>query len=58
MEYSLYRLPEDAPPPLWVRLGRGKLSAYLTLGCVQGTVFGDLMEKFEEVRLPDPTALN
>ena len=24
-----------------------------TSGCAQGTVFGDLMEKFEEVRLPD-----
>jgi FdhD protein len=24
----------------------------LTSGCAQGTVFGDLMEKFEEVRLP------
>jgi FdhD protein len=28
----------------------------LTSGCAQGTVFGDLMEKFEEVRL-DPKAL-
>jgi FdhD protein len=28
----------------------------LTSGCAQGTVFGDLMEKFEEVRL-DPGAL-
>jgi FdhD protein len=28
----------------------------LTSGCAQGTVFGDLMEKFEEVRL-DPDAL-
>src|SRR6516165_11501730 len=28
----------------------------LTSGCAQGTVFGDLMEKFEEVRL-DPTAV-
>src|SRR5690349_24919572 len=24
----------------------------LTSGCAQGTVFGDLMEKFDEVRLP------
>jgi FdhD protein len=28
----------------------------LTSGCAQGTVFGDLMEKFEEVRL-DPSAM-
>jgi FdhD protein len=28
----------------------------LTSGCAQGTVFGDLMEKFEDVRL-DPTAV-
>jgi FdhD protein len=28
----------------------------LTSGCAQGTVFGDLMEKFEEVRL-DPNAV-
>ncbi len=28
----------------------------LTSGCAQGTVFGDLMEKFDEVRL-DPTAI-
>jgi FdhD protein len=28
----------------------------LTSGCAQGTVFGDLMEKFEEIRL-DPEAL-
>ena len=28
----------------------------LTSGCAQGTVFGDLMEKFEEVRL-DPNAI-
>src|ERR1700684_4712099 len=28
----------------------------LTSGCAQGTVFGDLMEKFEEVRL-DPAAI-
>jgi FdhD protein len=28
----------------------------LTSGCAQGTVFGDLMEKFEEVRL-DPVAV-
>src|SRR5258708_18367868 len=28
----------------------------LTSGCAQGTVFGDLMEKFEEVRL-DPEAV-
>src|SRR5438309_9554742 len=28
----------------------------LTSGCAQGTVFGDLMEKFEEVRL-DPGAV-
>jgi FdhD protein len=28
----------------------------LTSGCAQGTVFGDLMEKFEEVRL-DPSAV-
>src|SRR5947209_850277 len=28
----------------------------LTSGCAQGTVFGDLMEKFDEVRL-DPTAV-
>ena len=28
----------------------------LTSGCAQGTVFGDLMEKFEEIRL-DPAAL-
>ena len=29
----------------------------LTSGCAQGTVFGDLMEKFEEVRLPDDAVL-
>ena len=28
----------------------------LTSGCAQGTVFGDLMERFEEIRL-DPTAV-
>src|SRR5207237_2280398 len=28
----------------------------LTSGCAQGTVFGDLMEKFDEVRL-DPNAV-
>ena len=28
----------------------------LTSGCAQGTVFGDLMEKFDEVRL-DPAAI-
>src|SRR5260370_15173413 len=28
----------------------------LTSGCAQGTVFGDLMEKFDEVRL-DPDAV-
>jgi FdhD protein len=29
----------------------------LTSGCAQGTVFGDLMEKFEEVRLPAEAVL-
>lgn len=29
----------------------------LTSGCAQGTVFGDLMEKFEEVRLPEGAIL-
>jgi FdhD protein len=29
----------------------------LTSGCAQGTVFGDLMEKFEEVRLPGDAVL-
>ena len=29
----------------------------LTSGCAQGTVFGDLMEKFEEVRLPPDAIL-
>jgi len=29
----------------------------LTSGCAQGTVFGDLMEKFEEVRLPEDAVL-
>ena len=29
----------------------------LTSGCAQGTVFGDLMEKFEEVRLPEDAIL-
>jgi FdhD protein len=29
----------------------------LTSGCAQGTVFGDLMEKFEEVRLPPGAVL-
>jgi len=29
----------------------------LTSGCAQGTVFGDLMEKFEEVRLPADAVL-
>src|SRR5579863_7401046 len=29
----------------------------LTSGCAQGTVFGDLMEKFEEVRLPRDAVL-
>ena len=28
-----------------------------TSGCAQGTVFGDLMEKFEEVRLPEEAVL-
>jgi FdhD protein len=28
-----------------------------TSGCAQGTVFGDLMEKFEEVRLPADAVL-
>ena len=29
----------------------------LTSGCAQGTVFGDLMEKFDEIRLPADAAL-
>ena len=29
----------------------------LTSGCAQGTVFGDLMEKFDEVRLPEDAIL-
>jgi FdhD protein len=29
----------------------------LTSGCAQGTVFGDLMEKFEQVRLPGDAVL-
>ncbi|MDH5556725.1 MAG: formate dehydrogenase accessory sulfurtransferase FdhD [Alphaproteobacteria bacterium] len=29
----------------------------LTSGCAQGTVFGDLMERFEEVRLPEGAIL-
>jgi FdhD protein len=29
----------------------------LTSGCAQGTVFGDVMEKFEEVRFPDGAIL-
>jgi FdhD protein len=29
----------------------------LTSGCAQGTVFGDLMERFEEVRLPPDAAM-
>src|SRR5689334_15118731 len=29
----------------------------LTSGCAQGTVFGDLMEKFEEIRLPRDAVL-
>lgn len=29
----------------------------LTSGCAQGTVFGDLMERFEEVRLPQDAVL-
>jgi len=29
----------------------------LTSGCAQGTVFGDLMEKFDEIRLPDDAEL-
>jgi FdhD protein len=29
----------------------------LTSGCAQGTVFGDLMEKFEEIRLPADAVL-
>jgi FdhD protein len=29
----------------------------LTSGCAQGTVFGDLMEKFEDVRLPEDAVL-
>jgi FdhD protein len=29
----------------------------LTSGCAQGTVFGDLMEKFDEVRLPQDAVL-
>lgn len=28
-----------------------------TSGCAQGTVFGDLMERFEEIRLPEDTVL-
>ena len=30
----------------------------LTSGCAQGTVFGDLMEKFDSVRLPGDAVLN
>jgi FdhD protein len=29
----------------------------LTSGCAQGTVFGDLMEKFDEIRLPEKAVL-
>src|SRR6516165_5047272 len=29
----------------------------LTSGCAQGTVFGDLMEKFEDIRLPGDAVL-
>jgi FdhD protein len=29
----------------------------LTSGCAQGTVFGDLMEKFDDIRLPDAAVL-
>ncbi len=29
----------------------------LTSGCAQGTVFGDLMEKFDEIRLPEDAIL-
>ena len=29
----------------------------LTSGCAQGTAFGDLMEKFEDVRLPDDAVI-
>src|ERR1700716_2297867 len=29
----------------------------LTSGCAQGTVFGDLMEKFEDIRLPEDAIL-
>jgi FdhD protein len=29
----------------------------LTSGCAQGTVFGDLMERFEEVRLPEDAVM-
>jgi FdhD protein len=29
----------------------------LTSGCAQGTVFGDLMEKFDEVRLPEDAVI-
>jgi FdhD protein len=29
----------------------------LTSGCAQGTVFGDLMEKFDEIRLPEDAVL-
>ena len=29
----------------------------LTSGCAQGTVFGDLMEKFDEIRLPADAVL-
>jgi len=29
----------------------------LTSGCAQGTVFGDLMEKFEDIKLPDDAVL-
>src|SRR5437764_3811954 len=29
----------------------------LTSGCAQGTVFGDLMEKFEDIRLPEDAVL-
>jgi len=29
-----------------------------TSGCAQGTVFGDLMEKFEDIKLPDDTKIH
>ncbi|MBV9553087.1 MAG: formate dehydrogenase accessory sulfurtransferase FdhD, partial [Alphaproteobacteria bacterium] len=56
-----YDDPAD-PEVVVVRTGRAtdfedKLKKKtLTSGCAQGTVFGDLMEKFEEVRL-DPDAV-